>query len=107
MSGASRHRFQFEGKTPFVFLAVVSLLFVNTLLILLLEFGAKYVLPKASPDLQPCKAFAQGGIQYHAPGIVCWYPNRSIATQFILLALMAAILIIFRKRVEYISTSRR
>jgi hypothetical protein len=102
MPGGGRHRFEFVGKEPLVFRVVSTLLFVNTFPMLLLAFGAKYFLPKASPNLQPCEALAEKGVQYHAPEVVCWYANRWIAIQFILLALMAAILIIFRKRVRYI-----
>jgi hypothetical protein len=47
-------------------------------------------------------ALAERGAQYHAPEILCWYASRSIAIQFILLALFASIFIIFRKRVRYI-----
>ena len=102
MPGAGGHRFYFVGKVPVVFRVVATLLFVNTFLILVLPFGAKYFLPKASLDLQPCEALASGGVQYHAPEIVCWYESRSIAIQFILLAFLAAIFIIFRKQVQYI-----
>ena len=49
-----------------------------------LEFGSKHFFPK------------------HAPEIVDWYAGRSIAIQFILLAVLAAIFIIFRERVRYI-----
>jgi hypothetical protein len=101
MPGAGGHRFEFVGKEPLVLRVVISLLFVNTFLMLLLTFGAKYVLPKASIDLQPCEALGAGGVQYHAPEIVCWYESRDIAIQFLLLSLIAAILIIFRKHVRY------
>jgi len=60
-----------------------SLLFANTALMLSLDFGSKYFHPK------------------HAPKIVSWYSEHSIVIQFILLALFAAIFIIFRKRVRY------
>jgi hypothetical protein len=102
MPGAGGHRFEFVGKEPFVFWVVTALLFVNTLLFLVLEFVAKYLLPKASLTLPPCEALAERGVQYHAPVIVCWYASRSIAIQFILLAMLVAIFIIFRKRVRYI-----
>ena len=102
MPGAGGHRFYFVGKVPVVFRVVATLLFVNTFLLMSLDFGAKYLLPKASQDLQPCEALTSGGVQYHAPEIICWYASRSIAIQFILLALGSAIFIIFRKRVQYI-----
>ena len=102
MPGGGQHRFEFMGKEPLVLLFATGLLFVNTFLALLLTFGAKYFLPKASLNLAPCEALSAHGVQYHAPAIVCWYASRSIAIQFILLALLAAIFIIFRKRVRYI-----
>ena len=79
-----QHRFEFEGEEPLAFLIAVWLLFANTVLMFLLEFGRKYVLPQRAPE------------------IVYWYADHSIAIQFILLALLAAILIIFRKRVRYV-----
>lgn len=101
MPGGGGHRFYFVGKEPLVLRIVAILLFVNTFLLLVLPLGAKYFLPKASLDLQPCEALASGGVQYHAPEIVCWYESRSIAIQVILLALVGAIFIIYRKQVEY------
>lgn len=97
-----RHQFEFVGKQPLVFRVVAALLFVNTFLFLSLGFGAKYFLPKASVNRRPCEALAWNGVQYHAPEIVCWYASRSIAIQFILLAMVVAVLIIFRRQVRYI-----
>jgi hypothetical protein len=102
MPGAGGHRFYFVGREPLVLKVVATLLFVNTFLFLSLDFGAKYFLPKASVSLQPCEALAWNGVQYHAPELVCWYASRTIAIQFILLALGAVIFIIFRKQVQYI-----
>ena len=85
-----------------MFLAAIGLLFVNTFVLLLLDFGAKYVLPKASLNLPPCKALMSDGVQYHASEIICWYAGHSIAIQFILLAVLAATFVVFRKRVRYI-----
>jgi hypothetical protein len=84
-----------------VFLVVVSLLFANTFLMLFLDFGAKYLLPKTSLSLQPCEVLTERGVQYHAPEIVCWYARSSITIQFILLGLMAVMLIIFRKQLRH------
>src|ERR1700723_3728080 len=50
---------------------VAALLFANTALMLLLEFGRKYIVPR------------------HAPEMVDWYAGHSIAIQFILLAVLA------------------
>jgi hypothetical protein len=96
-----RHHFYFVDKPPFVYSFVVALTFVNTSLLLVVAFAAKYFLPKASLNSQPCEALASGGIQYHAPTLLCWYASHDIAIQFILLALSAVILVIFRKRVHY------
>ena len=95
-----RHRFEFVGKEPLMFRLVTALLFANTLFLMLIDFGAKYFLPKASLSLPPCEALARRGVQYHAPGIVCWYASCSIPMQWALLALIVAILIISRKRVR-------
>ena len=78
-----RHKFYFVGKAPLVFSVAASLLFANTFLILLLEFAGKYILPNKIPET------------------VQWYGDNSILIQFVLLALLAAVLIIFRKRVHY------
>jgi hypothetical protein len=37
-----------------------------------------------------------------APEVAHWYADHSIAIQFVLLALVAAIFVVFRKRVRYI-----
>ncbi len=100
MPGVGGHRFEFIDREPLVFRVAFVLLFVNGLLGLLLEFGAKYFFPKASVSLLPCKALAEG--QYHAPQIICWFESRWIAIQFVLVGLIAAIFVIFRKRVRYI-----
>jgi hypothetical protein len=102
MPGGGRHRFEFVDKEPLVLWVVATLLILNTFLGMLLTFGAKYFLPKASINLRPCEALAERGVQYHAPEIVCWFASRSIDIQVVLLALAAAIFVIFRKRVRYI-----
>jgi hypothetical protein len=79
-----QHKFEFVGKEPLVLWIVTSLLFANTALMLSLEFGSKHFFPK------------------HAPEMVDWYAGRSIVIQFILLAVLAAIFLIFRKRIRYI-----
>jgi hypothetical protein len=100
--GRQRHVFEFVGKEPLVLWVVATLFFVNTFLFLSLNFGAKYFLPKASVNRPPCEAMAWNGIQYYAPEIVCWYASHSIAIQFILLAMVVALFIIFRRQVRYI-----
>jgi hypothetical protein len=105
MPGLGRHRFEFVGKEPLVLWVVASLLFANTFLLLLLDFGAKHFLPRASAALPACEALKENGVQYRAPEIVCWYASRSIGIQFVLLTVVAAIFIIFRKRVRYIRTN--
>jgi hypothetical protein len=78
-----RYKFEFVGKEPLVFRVAASLLLVNTVLMLTLVFGGKYLFPK------------------QAPQIVSWYSDRSIVIQFILMALMGSIFVIFRKRVRW------
>jgi hypothetical protein len=102
MPSVGGHRLEFVDGEPLVFRIVVMVLFVNTFLGLLLEFGAKYFFPKASMNLPPCEALAEGGVRYPAPQIVCWFESWWIAIQFVLLALIAAIFVIFRRRVRYV-----
>jgi hypothetical protein len=78
-----RYRFEFVGKEHLAFRVTASLLFVNTILMLTLNFGDKYFLPKQTP-------------------IVSWYSDHSIVIQFILLASLTSIFVIFRKRVRYV-----
>lgn len=82
MPGAG-HKFYFVGNVPFAFLVLLFLLFVNTFLMLSSEFAGRHFLPK------------------DALGAVHWYENNSIAIQFVLLALLAAVVIIYRKRVRW------
>jgi uncharacterized protein YqhQ len=78
-----RHRFEFVGREPLAFWVAVALLFANTVLMLAPNFVSEY-------------------FSKHAPKIFSWYSDRSIAIQLILLALLAGIFMIFRKRVRYI-----
>jgi hypothetical protein len=102
MPGHGAHRFYFVGKEPIAVWAISALLFINTFVGLSLDFGAKYFLPRASASLPACDALTENGIQYHAPVVICWCAARFIEIQFILLALLAAIFVIFRKRVRYV-----
>jgi hypothetical protein len=79
-----QHKFEFVGNEPLALWIVAALLFANTALMLLLEFGRRHIVPQ------------------HTPEMVDWYASRSIAIQFILLAALAAIFLIFRKRVRNI-----
>jgi hypothetical protein len=107
VSGAGAHQFYFEGEEPLVFRVLTILLFANTFLGLGLEFVGQYLLPKASVNLPPCEPLTRAGVQYHAPALVCWFVERVIPIQFILLALLGATLVIFRKRVRYIPPRSR
>jgi hypothetical protein len=78
------HRFEFAGKEPLALWVVVSLLFANTVVMLLPESAGKYILAQRAPE------------------IARWYADHSIAIQFVLLAALAAIFIIFRRRVHYV-----
>jgi hypothetical protein len=105
--GAGAHRFYFEGEDPLVFRALAVLLFANTFFGLGLDFTAQYFLPKATVNLPPCEPLTRAGVQYHAPALVCWFAERFIPIQFILLALIGATFVIFRKRVRYMSPRSR
>ena len=74
MPGAG-HRFYFVEKVPIPFFVLSCLLFVNTFLMLFL--------PKT------------------AVGALRWYQDNSVTIQFVLLALLAAVMVIFRKRVRW------
>lgn len=63
---------------------VASLLFGNTLLMLSLDYGRKH---------------ADSG---RLPVIAYWYLEHVISIQFVLLAMLAGIFVIFRKRVHYV-----
>ena len=101
MPGSGPHRFHFVDKEPLIFRVVVLLLVVGGFLRLALDFGAKYFLPKATATLQACEALTDGGIQYHAPAVVCSYADNWIWLDFSLLGAGALIMLIFRKRVRY------
>jgi hypothetical protein len=102
MPGHGPHRFEFIGKEPLIFRVLVISLLAVSFLGLALDFGAKYFLPKASASLPPCNALMDGGVQYHAPGIVCSYADRWVSIELILLVGIFLTLVIFRKRVRYI-----
>ena len=64
MPGLGGHRFYFVEKVPLAFSFVFSLLFANTLLMLLLTFAGKYFLPR------------------HGLWVFSWYDDHSILVQF-------------------------
>lgn len=78
------HRFEFVGKEPLVLWVVVSLLFANIVLMLLPEASEKYLFARVAPEAAP------------------WYVDHSIAIRFALLALLASVFFVFRKRVHYV-----
>jgi hypothetical protein len=71
------------GRCHCHFLYFLTLLFVNTFLMLLLEFTGKLFLPRTTAS--PLR----------------WYNDNSITIQLSLLALMAALVIVFRKRIRW------
>jgi hypothetical protein len=100
------HRFYFEEKPPIIFVVLMVLLFANTLLGLFLDFGAKYIFPRASATMSPCEALSDKGVQFHVPAVVCWQASRFIPIQFVLLGLLALVILIFHKRVRYLPPPR-
>jgi hypothetical protein len=87
MPGLGR-TFYFMKKVPLAFSVFLSLLFANTLLMLLPEFARKYFFPRGAPEA------------------VRWYEDHSIATQFVLLALLGLVVAIYRKRIEFVQRKR-
>jgi hypothetical protein len=83
MPGA-QHQFEFVGKEPLALWVVLSLLFANTLLMLWPESSGAYI-------------FGQ-----HSHKVARWYTDHSIAIQFVLLALLGAVVVIYRKQIRYI-----
>jgi len=75
--------FYFVAKEPVVLWVVVALLFANTLLMLSLAFGRDYIGAR------------------HLPGVVYWFSEHDILIQWVFLAALAAIFVIYRKRVHY------
>ena len=107
MPGGGAYRLYFEGKTPWAVRIFTLLLFVNTFFILALDFTGQYFLPKASASLLPCKTLTSGGVQYHAPAVVCWLAERFVPIQFILMALFGVTIGVFRERVHFIPMGSR
>jgi hypothetical protein len=107
MPGGGGHRFEFIGEVPLIFKVLVVLLFANTLVLPALGFGLKYFMPNGFPDAPVCEALASRGIQYRAPELLCWYANWDITIQFVLLAMGAVVMLIYRKRVRYIPPRKR
>lgn len=95
-----KYRWEFVGKEPVSFLVVVALLFLNTVLLLGLNFISERLIPNATPDCQNCPALADSGIGYCVPEFICWYAKWRLAIQFVLLGLAALIMVINRKDVR-------
>lgn len=83
-----------------IFTVVAILLFTNVFLSLTLLLFAKKLIPRNLPNSQVCSAMANYGIQYSVPGWICWYVNWDITITFVLLALGAFIMFIFRKNIR-------
>ena len=92
MPGSGPHRFFFVGKQPWVFVALIVLLFANTIAGVI-----------ALPILQH---FRLGFVHSRAAE---WYDGRFLAIQFILLVLIGIVFVIYRKdfRYEYRGLKRK
>ena len=75
--------FYFVEKEPVALWVVGALLFANTFLSLFLGLGRGYIGAR------------------HLPSVVYWYSEHDILIQWVLLAALAAIFVIYRKRVHY------
>jgi hypothetical protein len=84
--GSGPHRFEFTGPTPPVFAALMALLFANTAIGLLGEFVARHFFESLRMPA----------------GFIHWYLDAGfIYAEFIILALLAVTLLIYRKQVRY------
>jgi hypothetical protein len=100
MPGGGSYRFQFNGQPPLVFRMVFALLFVNTIAELTLETVLRFLKPGGFLSFPPCRELAKNGVQYHVPAVICWFESAGfIWIQFILLAIGAALMILYRKSV--------
>ena len=100
MPGMGAHRWEFVGKPPVIFTIVAILLFTNVFLTLTLLLFGQHFIPRDLPSSQGCPAMASYGVHYSVPGWLCWYVNWDIAITFVLVALGALIMLIFRKDVR-------
>jgi hypothetical protein len=91
---------QFVGKQPVFFTVVVIVLFANGSLSLALAFIGKHLIPQNLPHSHICAEMASSGIQYGVPDWICWYANWDSAITFIVMALGALIMLIYRKNIE-------
>jgi hypothetical protein len=104
MPGGGRYRFYFSGRPPLIFGIVLALLCINTVAGLVLEPILRYLKPGGFSSFAPCKGLASNGIQYHVPAFICWFDLSGFFwIQFILLAIGAVVMILYRKRVSRIS----
>jgi hypothetical protein len=79
MPGTGPHRLEFVGKTPWIFTLLAVLLFVNT-------FAGLIVVPAYG-------RFAHRSLRYE---------DRFIEIEFVLLALIGLVFLIYRKNVRYV-----
>ncbi len=85
MPAGGRFRFTFVGEEPLIFRIVATLTVANPLLGLALPFAVKYLAPE-SPHWAVCEALESKGVQFHVPGIICWYAEWWVGIEFTLLA---------------------
>jgi hypothetical protein len=93
MPGNGRRHFEFVGETPLTVWAAMVLLFANTLVgFALMVFRPVVHMP---PDDQ--------GLHKFATTAIVWHAKHWSASQLALLALLALLLVIYRKNIRYIS----
>jgi len=93
-----QHRFEFIGEQPLIFRVLAGLTVANAFIGLLLPYVLRFVTPQAFTGSRPCEGLA---------GAVCWYENRWVMIEFILLAMIGVVLFVFRKRVRHVDLARR
>jgi len=102
MPGGS-HRYQWIGKPPLYWTIILGVMMAQVAVSLVLSF----TLPRwahATPDsLHPIELRMNGGNMYYLSPAMGWYLKNDIWITFGLLAILALIMVIQRKKVERVS----
>lgn len=100
MPAGGRYRFAFVGEQPLIFRVVALLTIVNPFIGLALPFALRHLGTESSHGVT-CKALENSGVQFPVPGIICSYAAWWIGIEFALLACIAVVLLLYRKRVRF------
>jgi hypothetical protein len=104
MPAGGRFRVVTVGKEPFIFRGVVILTVTNALLGLLLPFAVEHSWIRSAYGVT-CKTLQNTDVLFRVPAYVCWYAQWWIGIEFFLIACVAFILVLYRKRVRLVRAS--